>query len=167
MKIIQVNIMENIPTIILIPLLILSSVVVPILVSYISNVTMLKKARQDVFSTFEKKFNENRWTLYLEFVLLIEEMIRFSGEEEFPHERFETRLSNIGTKMMLVSSDNVVKLYGDWRSINLVNGFFDITSMNLLFELINQLRIDLGNTASQLDLDRLLRVIVPNYSRAL
>lgn len=159
--------MENIPTVILIPLLLLSSVVVPILVSYISNRTLLKKATQEVFSTFEKKFNENRWALYLEFVLLIEEMVSFSGTEKFTCEKYEPRLSNIGAKMMLVSSDNVVKLYGDWRSINLVNGFFDFSSMSLLFELINQLRIDLGNTASQLDLDRLLRVIVPNYSRAL
>ncbi len=159
--------MENIPPLMYLIITIISSIAVPIIVTSISNKAIIKKSREEIKSIFEKKYNENRWNLYMEFVLLIEEMLQFSGTKHFPYVKFEPGLSTIGTKMMLISSDEFVDRYGTWRALSSVNGIFDLGSLDLLFDLINQLRIDLGNEMSKLDLDRLLKCIVPNYRRSL
>ena len=159
--------MENIPTWIYILITIISSVAVPIIVTSISNKAIIKKSEEEIRSIFEQKYNENRWNLYMEFVLLVEKMLQFSGARHFPFSKFEPSLSTIGTKMMLVSSDEVVDRYGKWRALSSVNGIYDLGSMKLLFDLINQLRVDLGNDVSKLDLDRLLKCIIPNYRRSL
>lgn len=159
--------MENTPLWVYVLLTFVSSIVVPIIVTSIKNKAIIKKSREEIKSIFEKKYNENRWDLYMEFVLLVEEMLQFSGAAYFPWEKFEPALSTIGTRMMLISSDDVVDQYGTWRAISSVNGVYDLGSMGLLFNLINQLRIDLGNDVSKLDLDRLLKCIVPNYRRSL
>ena len=145
----------------------ISGIVVPIIVTSFSNNTIMKKAKEEIKAIFEKKFNENRWNLYMEFVLLVEQIMPFAGDDHFPFEKFDPSFSLIGTKMMLISSDDVVEKYGTWRAISSVNGIYDPSSMRLLFDLISNLRIDLGNDKSKLGMDRLLKCIVPNYQRAL
>lgn len=159
--------MENIPLWIYSLITITSSIVVPIIVTSISNKAILNKTREEIKSFFEKKFNDNRWALYTEFVLLIDRTLQRSGTEHSQHFIYETELSKIGTKIILIGSDEVVELYGSWRALSSVNGIFDVTSMHILFDLINKLRIDLGNDSSKLDLDKLLKCIVPNYKRSL
>ena len=146
---------------------IISSIVVPIIVTSIGNKANLTKTKEEIRGIFEKKYNENRWDLYLNFINIVQKMLGHAGADRFPWEEFYPSLDDIGMKIMLISSDSVVELYGSWRLISSVNGMYDLQSLRLLFKLINELRKDLGNEASTLDLDKLLKCVVPNYRRSM
>ena len=143
------------------------TIVGSIVVSVITNKTILRKTKEEIDILFKKKYNEKRWDLYTEFITLTQAMISSIHDSNIPFHSFAQNLSGIGTKVMLISSDDVVKKYGSWRILSDVNGVGDLESLKKLFELINSMRIDLGNVESELGLDELLKTIVPNYRRVL
>ena len=143
------------------------TIVGSIVVSVITNKTILRKTKEEIDILFKKKYNEKRWDLYTEFITLTQAMISSIHDSNIRFHSFAQNLSGIGTKVMLISSDDVVKKYGSWRILSDVNGVGDLESLKKLFELINSMRIDLGNVESELGLDELLKTIVPNYRRVL
>ena len=156
--------MDNLSPFQIILITLAGSVIVPIIVSVISNQGLLRKTKIEIKNQFEKKYNEKRWETYSGFLILINSM--FESPNASIH-LIETNLQKIGAELLLVGSQDTIEAYSKWRIVSWVNGAQDMESIRLLNIFINSMRADLSSDTSELDTQIMLSCIVPSYMRTL
>ena len=144
---------------------VLSSIGLSLLGSFV----YVRQVKADLQKELEVRFNEKKWQSYTKFtdkirrILAIEDPVQ--SARLFQH--LETELQDFASEFLLIASDDVVKEFAQWRILYSVNGPRDDAAVKQLFSLIVQMRIDLGNTTTELDYQDLLPTLVPNYQRSM
>ncbi|HEY5533834.1 MAG TPA: hypothetical protein VIL99_02680 [Ignavibacteria bacterium] len=154
----------NITTLVIPLLSIFGSVILSVLGSFL----YLRQAKIDLKKEYEKRFNEKRWNTYNIFTENVIKVIKLLSEE---HDNSINDL-NLGfqkfvAEFLLVGSDAVVTSYKEWRVLSHVNGPRERETMEALFNVVIEMRKDLGNQYTKVKLQDLLGMIVPNYRRSL
>jgi len=153
------------PTTIIIPVV---SILGSVLLSALGSFLYVRQARIDLVNEYEKRFNEKKWKTYLDFTTNVLKQLRLAATQDYDSESAaDIELNSLTAELLLVGSDAVVIAYRQWRKFEQVNGQRDTETLNLLFRVVIEMRRDLGNSKTQVNLDHLLGMLVPNYQRSL
>ena len=120
-----------------------------------------RKARADLESEFSRRFNNRKWEVYTEFTkLLYQNLAGIQRNFDVPFPNFnESDLISIASQIMLSGSDNVIHAFRLWRESVHVNGPGDDLSKQRLTSLVVEMRRDLGNKFTKLEMEDLSGVL--------
>ena len=128
-----------------------------------------RQAKAELEKEYQKRFNEKKWNTYTEFTISLRKMLEKAQARESESLSFsiDESLMNLATELLLVGSDDVVKAFRNWRTLSTINGPTDVSTLNTLFSLINEMRKDPGIKTSDLFIEDMLGSLIPNYRRSL
>ena len=153
------------PTTIIVPIV---SILGSVLLSAIGSFLYVRQAKIDLVNEYEKRFNEKKWKTYLEFATnVVKQVNAASTPEHNLVSAADMELDSLTAELLLVGSDAVVISYRQWRQFEQVNGKRDTETLYALFDVVIEMRKDLGNSATKVNLEHLLGMLVPNYQRSL
>jgi hypothetical protein len=140
-----------------------------VLLSVVGSFLYIRQAKIDLVNEYEKRFNEKKWKTYLDFTTVIVKFFKIAKTRDNVslRERYELELDHLVADLLLVGSDSVIIAYRDWRTILYMEGYFEATSLRLLFDVVIEMRKDLGNNKTQVDFDQMLGMLVPHYQRGI
>jgi hypothetical protein len=114
-----------------------------------------RHAKADLEKEYLSRFNTKKWEVYTEFAKLAPELMG----NEIPSGSISTEIVSIdslASQIVLAGSDKVVTAFRIWRETAHVYGQGNELTKAKLFDLIAEMRRDLGNMYTRLNMDDLL-----------
>jgi hypothetical protein len=114
-----------------------------------------RKAKADLENEFLSRFNTKKWEVYTEFLKIAPQ----TTVSELPDAQPSADLmavNSLASQVVLAGSDKVVTAYRVWRETARVYGQGNQLTRIKLFNLVVEMRRDLGNKYTRLDMDDLL-----------
>lgn len=125
----------------------------------------LNQKKADLEAEYSSRFNTKKWEVYTEFTSLVRDIVKpfvdpstaWPDSLHIPQDQF----LKIASQIVLIGSDDVVKAFHAWRETGLAHGQAHRETKKKLFELIAEMRRDLGNNYTQLSMEALLGSLDP------
>lgn len=138
-----------------------------IIASLLTHYLTLRKVRVELLQEYNKKFNQKRWEVYIEFI----EYVSFLIHNDTDHQNYDDifkqqKLSGIEQKILLIGSNELIKALGEWKVVSRVNGGRSIEAVDSMTKVINLMRNDLGEP-NELFKEQILNIIHPGYQRSM
>jgi hypothetical protein len=144
---------------------VITSIVAALITSILAHREIKRRAEIDLQNQYATRFNEKKWVTYIKFVDSVRELFVVSQTNK-KNNKYPDFLS-LTTDLFLIGSDSVILSYKAWRVRYDTNGPFDQNTLFNLFDLVVEMRKDLGNNKTELDYEDLLGSLIPNYKRSL
>ncbi len=138
----------------------ITAFITAIFTSRISSSQYWRQKKADLEAEYSSRFNTKKWEVYTEFTALVPE-INGNGLSDINTPIVTTSINSLAPQIVLAGSDNVVIALRRWRETNEVYGPGDTVTKDKLFELIVEMRKDLGNIHTQLANEDLLGALKP------
>ena len=148
---------------IIVPLLItiVTSFTTGIIASIIASRQYWMQKEADLDAEYSSRFNTKKWEIYTEFIGLAPKLISDDTNSGDTYEETSS-LDALAAKIVLVGSDDVVTAFRIWRQANDSSEPGNKITNEKFSRLIAQMRKDLGNQYTQLELIELLKALNPS-----
>ena len=120
-----------------------------------------RKEKAELEKEYSSRFNSKKWEVYTEFTKLVHEIMG-DGPASLTHITGRPTEGSLASQIVLIGSDKVVNAFRVWRETNLAYGQAHVITTEKLFELIAEMRRDLGNKYTRLSMDDLLGSLEPS-----
>jgi hypothetical protein len=136
----------------------LPTVATAFLTSYVAYLWSWKKARADLENEFLSRFNTRKWDVYTEFTKFLHKSINDNRDNPgiVTPISMDEGLISLAPQVLLAGSDKVVSAFRLWRESTQVYGLGDEATRDKLFKLVVEMRKDLGNKHTKLEIADLL-----------
>lgn len=135
----------------------LKTVVTALITAYVTFWVNWRKARIDLENEFQRRFNDKKWEVYTEFMKFLQHYT--DRDQSDSDNNSDNELVLLASQILLAGSDKTVKAFRLWRESAKVHGDGDETTKGKLFQLILEMRRDLGNRQTRLESDILWNVL--------
>ena len=119
-----------------------------------------RREKAELEKEFSSRFNSKKWDVYTEFIKLAPQLINGNANEEnIPTEIYS--VDSLAAQIVLAGSDDVVTAFRIWREANETYEYGHEVIKEKLSRLIAQMRKDLGNKYTQLEVDDVIGALKP------
>lgn len=118
-----------------------------------------RKARAELESELQRRFNEKKWEVYTEFTKFLHRYMADSPNHfdgSMPATTADD-LIPLSSQITLIGSDKVVEAHSLWRQAAKDLGPGEEATRQLLYKLVVEMRRDLGNQHTKLEYEELLK----------
>ena len=121
-----------------------------------------RRAKAELENEFLSRFNTKKWEVYTEFVKLAREIVG-NASLDLNISTEIISLDSLASQIVLAGSDRVVTAFRQWRETARAYGQGNELTKLKLFGLIAEMRRDLGNKYTRLDMDDLLGALESGF----
>lgn len=129
----------------------LKTVATALITAYVTFWVNWRKARADLENEFQRRFNDKKWEVYTEFMKFLHRYTNKNRDDL--DNNSDSELILLASQILLAGSDKTVKAFRLWRESAKVHGDGDEITKDKLFQLILEMRRDLGNRQTRLESD--------------